>query len=216
MTEPFLQTLFPGQARVCGRKLPPLTLWRLQCLLAVGSPFLGMSPETPFTLADLLLALRVVSTPNRRAPNVRASWWDQAIWLLCRRNTRYLEHHSGLFVRYLSLHQIRPELWQCDDSSCRSLTAPYVLTQIVALMERGIGHEEAWNTAPGYATWLIAAAGERQSERVQFAHEDDEEHALAHDELDLRSEAEILAQAQADLPPEIFAQWVANRGTTIP
>lgn len=209
MSEPFFHVLFPGQARVCGRSLPPLTLWRLACLQAVRSPFLAASGD--FTLADLLCALRTVRTPNLTAPDLRPRWRDLLTLTLHRRSARYREKHGATFIQWLALHQIRPELWQAEDTSSREITAPLILSQVVALMDCGLTHAEAWNTSPGYASWLITAKAERDNDRVKFATDDDDEINRMCDELALRDEAEVLAQAKADLPPAVFERWLAAR-----
>lgn len=211
--ESFLQTLFPGRARVCVRLLPPLTLWRLACLQAIRSPFLDA--QATWTLKDLLIALRAVATPNMQPPDMRQTWRD--LWLLHRhgRSKAYLEAHAATFVQWLSLHQLRPEIWQPqgdDAAAARDITAPVLLSNVAALMELGMTHAEAWDTAPGYATWLILAHAERHNDRVQFA--DDSEDAEIDQmlsDLEKRDEAAIIAQAKADLPPAAFEKWLQQR-----
>ena len=211
--ESFLQTLFPGRARVCGRVLPPLTLWRLACLQAVRSPFLD--PQASWTLKDLLIALRAVCTPNLQPPDMRQTWRD--VWHLHRHglSKAYLEAHATTFVKYLSLHQLRPEMWQPegdDAAAARDITAPVLLSHVAALMELGMTHAEAWDTAPGYATWLILAHAERHNDRVQFTDaEQDKEIDQMLADLEKRDEAQIIAQAKADLPPAIFEKWIQQR-----
>ncbi|MBK8037698.1 MAG: hypothetical protein IPK22_11265 [Verrucomicrobiaceae bacterium] len=211
--ESFLQTLFPGRARVCGRRLPPLTLWRLACLQAIRSPFLNQ--EASWTLKDLLIALRAISTPNMQPPDMRQNWRD--LWLLHRhgKSKTYLEAQARVFVEWLALHQLRPEIWQPqgdDAAAAREITAPILLSNVAALMEIGMTHAEAWDTAPGYASWLILAHAERHNDRVQFADPDDDtqiDQMLA--DLEARDESAILAQAKADLPPAMFDKWLAAR-----
>lgn len=212
MSEPFQRTLFPGTAHICGRALPPLTFWRLACLQAIGSPFLGHDAETEVTLADLLLALRAVNTINLVPPDLRPSWRDRLLYRRRKSNRAWFEREATNFLQWLALHQLRPELWQNDDdSSVRSITAPLILTQIVGLMHAGLSHTEAWNTAPGYAAWLTTAAAERDTDRVRFATDDDTEFDHELDALDLRSESDIIAQARADLDPATFDRWLSLR-----
>ncbi|WP_395753321.1 hypothetical protein [Prosthecobacter sp.] len=212
MSEPFLRVLFPGQARVCGRTLPPLTLWRLACLQAIRSPFLSLdAEEATFTLADLLLAIRAVRTPNQTPPNLRPRIRDVFTLLRFRKSRTYRENHGTRFLDWLALHQLRPELWQNEDAEARCISAPLILTQVAGLMDCGMSHADAWDTAPGYSSWLITSHAERQSDRIQFVSDDDDEIARAIEEQELRSEAEILAQAKLDLPPEAFERWVSAR-----
>jgi len=215
MSEPFQRTLFPGTAVICGRALPPLTFWRLQCLQAISSPFLGASAETEVTLADLLLALRAVNTVNLVPPVLRPTLKDRWLYRRRKRNRAWFEHQAALFLQWLSLHQLRPELWQSEDNEGRAITAPLILSQIAGLMDAGMTHAEAWDTAPGYAAWLLTARAERDSDRVKFATEEDEEINRMCDELALRDESEIIAQAKLDLPPETFEAWLSAR-TALP
>jgi hypothetical protein len=216
MSEPFLRVLFPGQARICGRQLPPLTLWRIACLQAIRSPFLSVEAETgTFTLADLLLALRAVQARNMTPPNLRPHWRDVITLVLCRKSARYRQKHGSHFLQWLALHQLSPELWKNEDNDGRSLSAPFIISQIAALMETGMSHAEAWDTAPGYATWLLAASAERHTDRVQFTTEEDAAINEITAALDLQTEAEILAQAKANLPPAVFDRWVAARQSTL-
>jgi len=215
MSESFFRVLFPGQARVCGRKLPPLSLWRLACLQAIQSPFLQASAEGgTFTLADLLLAIRAVSTPNLTPPNLRPRLRDVFTLIRCRHRAHYREKHGAIFLKWLALHQLRPELWQNEDNEARDISAPLILSHIAGLMDAGLSHTEAWSSAPGYASWLLAAGAERESDRVKFHNEDDDEINRITAELDLRSEAEVLAQAKLDLPAAMFEKWVAARNQT--
>lgn len=217
MSETFLRVLFPGQARVCGRTLPPLTLWRLACLHAIQSPFLRARAESgTFTLADLLLAIRAVSTPNLTPPNLRPRIRDVVTLIRFRHHAAYREKHGAMFMQWLALHQLRPELWQNDDLEARDISAPLILSQVAGLMSCGLAHAEAWDSAPGYTSWLLSAHAERESDRIKFHTEEDDEINRLTEELDQRSEAEILAQAKLDLPPAAYEKWVAARSTQHP
>lgn len=211
MSESFQRTLFPGIAVICGRELPPLTFWRLGCLQAIGSPFLDPSPDAEVTLADLLLALRAVSTANLVPPDLRPTWRDRWLYRRRKKNRAWFESQASLFIDWLCLHQLRPELWHNEDSDQRRITAPLILSQICGLMECGFAHAEAWDTSPGYAGWLLAATAERQSDRVKFQTDDDDEINRMCDELAQRDESEIIAQARLDLAPETFEKWLGNR-----
>lgn len=211
MSEPFQRTLFPGTAVICGRELPPLSLWRLQCLQAIACPFLGLDAERRVTLADLLLAVRAVCTPNLVPPDLRPQWRDRWLYRRRKRSQAWFDAQAAAFLQWLSLHQIRPELWHCEDGEGRDITAPPILAQIAALMDCGLAHAEAWDTAPGYAAWLTTACAERQTDRVQFQTDEDDDINRMCDELALRDEAEILAQARADLPPAVFDRWLSAR-----
>jgi len=211
MSESFQRTLFPGTAIICGRALPPLTFWRLQCLQTIGSPFLASGADSQVTLLDLLLALRAVSTVNLVPPVLRPSLADRLRYLLRRRSRPYFERQAVLFMQWLSLHQLRPELWQHEQDDSRAITAPLILSQIAALMNAGMTHAEAWDTSPGYAAWLLTARAERESDRIKFATDDDDEINRMCDELALRDESEIIAQAKLDLPPATFEAWLSQR-----
>jgi len=215
MSEPFQRTLFPGTAVICGRALPPLTFWRLQCLQAIASPFLAPDADSQVTLADLLLALRAVNTVNLVPPVLRPTLKDRLLYRFRRRSRAYFEAQAALFLEWLSLHQLRPELWQSEDNEGRAITAPPILSHIAGLMDAGMTHAEAWDTAPGYAAWLLTARAERDSDRVKFATEEDEEINRMCDELALRDESEIIAQAKLDLAPATFDAWLSAR-TSLP
>lgn len=212
MSDQFLRILFPGQARVCGRALPPLTLWRLACLFAIQSPLLSGSRKSgTFTLSDLLLAVRAVSGRNQRSPSLRPKLRDIFTLIFWRKNKTYREKHGSAFVEWLAVHQLSPELWENEDSDNRQISAPFILSQVAGLMSLGMTHNEAWDTPPSYAKWLLAAHAERQTDRVKFYTEEDDEINMATAALDQKSEADIIAQAKADLAPEAFERWVSSR-----
>jgi len=214
MSEQFLRILFPGQARVCGRVLPQLTLWRLACLFAIQSPFLSVDKQSgTFTLSDLLLAVRTVKAHNQCAPALRPRFRDLLTLIFRRKNKAYREKHGSCFVEWLSLHQLPPELWENEDSDNRTISAPFILSQVAGLMGLGMTHAQAWDTSPGYAKWLLAAHAERQTDRVKFYNDDDDEINMATAALDQRTEAETLAQAKADLSPDAYERWLSARQT---
>ncbi len=215
MSDNFFSVLFPGHVRVCGRSLPPLTLYRISCLQVIGSPFLSSSAQG-FTLADLLLAIRCIRTPNQVAPNLRPSLRDLITLALHGRSAKYREHHGRNFLTYLSLHQLCPELWRNEDSQGRSISAPGVLSQIAGLMECGLTHSEAWATSPGYATWFLATAAERHTDRVRFFTPEDAEVNRQADEANRLTEEEWIAQAHRDLQPAMFKAWMAKRAKLTP
>lgn len=185
-------------------------MWRLACLFAIRSPFLS-GQSGSFTLSDLLVAVRAVSTGNQVTPQLRPRIRDVALLLMKRKNKKYREKHATCFVEWLSLHRLGPEFWENDDSDNRTLSAPFILSQVAGLMELGMSHAEAWNTSPGYAMWILGASGERKSDRVKFYNEEDDEINAITAALDQRNEAEILAQAKSDLPPDAYERWVSAR-----
>lgn len=214
MSEQFLRILFPGQARVCGRALPQLTLWRLACLFAIQSPFLSIDKQSgTFTLSDLLLAVRAVKARNQCAPSLRPRIRDLLTLIFRRKNKAYRDKHGSCFVEWLSLHQLPPELWENEGSENRTISAPFILSQVAGLMGLGMTHSEAWDTSPGYAKWLLAAHAERQTDRVRFFTEDDEEINRVTAALDERTEAETQTKYKADLPPAIYERWLSARQT---
>jgi len=212
MGDAFHRTLFPGTATVCGRELPPLTLWRLACLQAIASPFLSRDSKQRIDVPALLLALRAVATPNLEPPDLATRFRDRRDYWRYSRSQAKFEREAKTFVQWLCVHQLRPELWQNDDGdSGREITAPYILAQVASLMAAGMTHREAWDTSPGYADWLILAKGERESERIKFFSSEDEEINAQLAQAAPRTEAEIIAQAKADLPAKTFDRWLAAR-----
>lgn len=214
MSEQFLRILFPGQARVCGHVLPQLTLWHLACLFAIQSPFLSIDKQGgTFTLSDLLLAVRAVQAGNQRTPSLRPRIRDLLTLIFRRKNKAYREKHGVCFVEWLSLHQLSPKMWENEDDGNREISAPFILSQVAGLMSLGMSHSEAWNTSPGYAKWLLPAHAERQTDRVKFYTEEDDEINMVTAALDQRTESETLAQAKADLAPEAYERWLSARQT---
>lgn len=216
MSESFHRVLFPGTCHVLGRALPPLSLWSLSVLQAVGSPFLSLSADTAFTLADLQVAVRCAFTPALHTPYLKPSFRDR--WQHFRHGGKaaFVNQHGAAFIAWLAAHQRLPVLWRqerADDP--RFISAPLPLSQVAALMALGMSHLEAWSCSPGYATWLTLAHGERSTDSIRFVGEDIDEEAIEEEfaEEEARSEGEIIAQAKAELPPAIFEQWLSNRKT---
>jgi hypothetical protein len=205
--ESWYQTLFPGIAFVCGRTLKPLTLWRQACLEAINSPFLAADGDCTVTPKDLVVALRCVDTETLDPPDLEPTR-GCIKWLNALSASADTWHtHATAFVTYLQRHNTRPALWQRENDDGRMLTAPHSLTQVVALMKLGMSHKEAWSTSPGYATWLILAAAERETDRVRFERDDDT--VIIHKE-DM-TDAEEVETARQNLPRDMFERWLEAR-----
>jgi hypothetical protein len=203
--ERFYRTLFPGRVQVCGKMLPPLTLWRLAALQAIESPFVSGDPAAKITPADLTLAIRAVTCHNLQAPDLRPNFWAWRWTRKLDRNGKLWKQQAGLFVRWMAAHQLSPELWRDELREPRYITAPLVMSQVTALLKLGIQHDAAWNTSPGYAAWLTLTAAERESDGIKFA--DD----VIHDEPEQpQDEQAIREQAQRDLG-ERYNAWLAAR-----
>lgn len=213
MSESFYQTLFPGTCHVLGHALPPLSLWTLSVLQAVRSPFLSINAETEFTLSDLQIAVRCALTPTLQPPDLKPTLVDRWQHFLHSRSKRYLQEQATAFIAWLLVHQKIPGLWTREtDGDPRCISAPLELSQASALMALGMSHHEAWSCSPGYAFWLILAHDERGSDSIRFVDEDEDAEIEAElEEAEIRSEAEVLAQARADLPPAVFEKWLAAR-----
>ena len=213
MSDSFHRVLFPGTCHVLGHALPPLSLLSLSVLQAVGSPFLCLSAETPFTLGDLQAAVRCAFTPTLQTPQLKPSLRDRVQHFRYANNVAFRHEHAAAFMAWLHAHQRLPALWQIEsDSEPRFISAPLPLSQVAALMALGMTHVEAWSCSPGYAQWLILAHGERHSDSIRFADSDDETDIEAElDAIELQSESDILALAKSELPPAIFAQWLSAR-----
>lgn len=218
MSESFQHILFTGTCRVLGRDLPPLTLWSLSVLQAIQSPFLSLSTDTEFTLADLQVAVKCALTPALQPPNLkptRADWWHH---LRHRKSTKYLEQQAAAFVSWLLIHQKTPALWaQETEGTPRYISAPLELSYVSALMALGMTHAEAWSCSPAYAAWLTRAHDERTSDAIRFVDEEEDEQLAAElDEAELKNESDIIAQAREDLPPAAFERWLSARNTPTP
>jgi hypothetical protein len=217
MSESFHHVLFPGTCNVLGRDLPALSLWSLSVLQALGSPFLSLSADTEFTLGDLQVAVRCACASTLQPPQLKPRWRDR--WQH-RRHVRDLSHlkkHGAAFIAWLRAHQQIPALWQQEtQGDVRLISAPMALSQVTALMALGMTHHEAWSCSPGYASWIILAHRERSSDEIRFAEDDEEQDFEAELEAEeLRSEAEIIAQAKAELPPAFFERWLSARNANL-
>lgn len=203
--ERFYRTLFPGRVQVCGVSLPPLTLWRLAALQAIDSPFLSGDPKTRITPADLTLAVAAVRCLNMQPPNLRpglrAFWWTRKM----NRSRKVWKAQARLFIQYLRAHQIGPELWRDELREPRYITAPLVMSQVAGLVELGIDHRQAWDTSPGYASWLLLTAAERKCDGIKFAADEEPDAPPM-----LTDETAIREQAKRDLGRH-FPAWLEAR-----
>lgn len=203
--ERFFRTLFPGTVTVCGVELPPLTLWRLAALQAVQSPFVASDPRTVITPADLTFALQIARCGNMQAPDIK---WSFKAWKWTRKmqkNGLLFRQQARLFVEWMKVHQLTPELWRDELHEPRYITAPLVMSHVAGLLQLGINHEDAWNMSPGYAAWLILAGAERENNSIKFADDKPMERINKP-----RTESEIIEQAQRELGKG-FASWYAAR-----
>jgi len=206
-TERYAKTLFPGIARVCGIDLPRLTLWRVEALRAIESKFLSLDGSTVITPADLTLAIRCLDCKYPNTPELRPTWHLKRWHWRMKRNKALFVAECEKFVEYLTTFSIRPELWRQEDAKAfRPISAPNGLYQIASLLEIGLTHNEAWETSPAYAQWLITTHAEKQSDKVRFVREEDS--IIEHDEE--LTEEQILAIAKADLGDK-FDEWLAAR-----
>lgn len=213
MHDRFWHTLFPPRAVICGRSLPPLTLWRLAALQALDSPFLSPDPARMVTPGDLCLALRIAATPNLQAPDLRPRWLDARLRRRLERHRAEFHMEAAAFLEWLRVHQLMPELWRSELHEPRHITAPLVMSQVAGLLSLGIPHAQAWDMTPGYAAWLTLTAAEREHEGIKFFDEEEAAASIADlPDLDAMSEEDILAQARADLGPA-FEAWHAARRT---
>jgi len=221
MSDTFHHVLFPGTVTVLGIPLPPLSLWSLSVLQAIGSPFVASDAGTParnddFTLADLQVAVRCACAPLLKQPDLRPRLRDRWLWHRKHRSQPYLQAQAARFCAWLATHQRSPVLWAQENAEDRYLTAPLVLSTVAALMDLGMTHSEAWSCSPGYARWLILAKAERESNAVRFATDDDTDNQPddeLFDAFEQLSESDLIAQARADLPPETFAAWLKARSS---
>ena len=203
--ERFFRTLFPGRATVCGVELPPLTLWRLAALQAVQSPFVANDPQTIVTPSALTLAVQIARCRNMEAADIR---WSYKAWKWTRKmqkNPLLFRQQARLFVEWLKVHQLTPELWRDELNDPRYITAPLVMSHVSGLLQLGLRHEEAWNTSPGFAAWLLLSAAERENNSIKFA--DEETEFLPCERM---SEQEIIAQAKRELGKG-FSAWYSAR-----
>ncbi len=121
------------------------------------------------------------------------------------KNPLLFRQQARLFVEWLKVHQLSPELWRDEIHEPRLITAPLVMSQVSGLLQIGLTHEESWNTSPGFASWLLLSAAERENNSIKFA---DEEPTLI--AAPTMSEHEIIAQAKRELGKS-FAAWYSAR-----
>jgi len=213
MSEPFFRHLFPPQYRVLGHVLPPLSLWHLAALEAIGSPLLASEPGHTAELGDLQAAIRICLTRWPDQPDLRPTlrdWWQQ---FLHRKDRRYLRDHAEAFHAYLQIHTTPPELWKGEGEIPRLISAPSVLSRVAGLSELpAFTLNDIWNNVtPGYAYWHLCAIAERDpSLSVRFAREEDEEESDLPD-LEQQSDEELYQLALRELGKDRADCWLAAR-----
>lgn len=203
--ERFFRALFPGRVTVCGKTLPQLSLWRLSALQAVQSPFVCGNAETMVTPSDLTLAVQIVTCGNMQPPDMRPGFWAWRWTRKMQKNPVLWHQQARLFVFWLQSHQLSPELWRDELREPRYITAPLVMSQVAGLVKLGIPHAEAWDTSPGYASWLLLTAAERECDGIKFAGDEPPEMPPP-----LNDEAAIREQAKKDLGRN-FPAWLDAR-----
>lgn len=203
--ERFFRTLFPGRATVCGVALPPLSLWRLAALQAIGSPFIASNPKTRITPPDLTLAVQAVTCGNMEPPDLRPNWRSRRWTRKMGKNLALWHSQATAFAAWLNAHQMTPELWRDELREPRYITAPLVMSQVAGLVKLGIPHAEAWDTSPGYAAWLLLTAAERECDGIKFASDSEPEVPPIP-----TNEDEIREQAKRDLGRN-YQAWLAAR-----
>ncbi len=213
MCEPFFRLLFPPRYRVLGYELPPLSLWHVAALEAIGSPLLSPHGETRIELGDLQAAVRICQTRWPDQPDMRprlVDWWQQ---LRHKTSLRYLRTHAEAFHAYFALHCTPPELWE-DEGVPRLLTAPSILSRVAGLAALpAFTLDSIWNdVTPGYALWLLCAKAERETGNVRFVTEEDaEDDANPQPHLETRPDAELYEIAKRELGEAAANTWLAAR-----
>lgn len=212
MREPFFLHLFPPQFSVLGRALPPLSLWHLAALEAIGSPLILQRPGSTIELGDLQAAVQVCLTRWPDQPQLKPRLRDWLQQVVYRRNERYLRQHAEAFDAYLNLHCRPPELREKLNEVPRRITAPSVLSRVAGLMAfPSFTLSNIWNdVTPGYALWLLCAASERETGQLSFITEEDDELSAPPD-LNDRPDEELYAIALEQLGKEQADAWLAAR-----
>jgi hypothetical protein len=166
------ETVFHGRHVVLGRRLRPLTYFHQFALAAIGSAF--VDPAREVTYAELALAVAICSRTRPQICSYLARpkrWRDRAAsWLSTRIFARHYLGELAAFHAYLRDHHAPPEFFTSDKT--RVCKTPWPLPQIARLMHHGhMTLDEAWDSHPGFAAWLIPALQEAAGHEVNIISE---------------------------------------------
>lgn len=196
--ESYYHALLAPEAKICGTRLGNYTLWHHALLSALGSPFLDA--EGTVDAPDLLLAVQVCRPRWPRRPRTRISA-HSVLWRRLLRNRDRLHYHAAAFGGWLDAHMAGPMFFRDTTKTGGGLSAPETLGLVYGLTSLAkISQEEAWETSPGLAQYILGAVAELKGAELTFA--DPEELTDEAAPRPLTERAEVQARAEIDLGPE--------------
>lgn len=175
MDDRFLTAFFPGEARVCGRKLKNFSAYHYLILTAIRSPFLGhgerIAPE------DLLIASKACSKRFESSfivPKLSASFQDLIWKARLRHNPELFQTECERFADLISAHSSHPKFWEVitGGQETRPLTGPRILIVVCNVIRRcNISLDQAWNMSFGQLQWINAEMDELEGSERRFLDE---------------------------------------------
>jgi hypothetical protein len=163
-------TILPPTLEVCGRRLLPFCLRHRVALEAIDSPVLETSK--PLSVADLILAVRVLSTTDTKSlpskPSLREKWWAARL----RYNEELYIQEVAKLLLYFEAQSLWPRFWE-KQTKAKDNGVPWPLAIVANLMRNGCSFEDAWTMPESEAVWLHIAHITSAGANVQIVSDDE-------------------------------------------
>lgn len=185
-----------------------MTPWHVTQLEAIGSPVMGDGRINP---QEMLLFLTIAQTqwPNR-ADDLRPKMRD--VWHAIRMKRRNVFMKNVMILKeWMAAQLSTPRLWKDDQSTnvSGSLSSPPMLSIVTTMMSKfNMTRSEAWNMRLSEARWYDTCRAEMEGIDVKIAYDNEEEII---DELEGKTESEIIAIIKDQLGEGDFKKWLASR-----
>lgn len=166
MDERFLRAWFSRPRRVLERELKPFSLAHRLVLEAIGSPL--VAGGAPFTMADLLVAVRICSAADPFAPLPAPTWLDRVRFWRGSFAPAWFRRQSEAFVAYMDDHASLPRFWQRSGEFTAKESVPWTLEIASALLRHtSLSERAVWMMPIGRAFWYYTALRRQEGADVE-------------------------------------------------
>ena len=157
MNDKLIEAFFDAPHTVLKRRLKPFTL-RHAFVLSAGDNFIIEDGDP--SVGDLYQAVEVCSRDSKyffsdKAPSFIQRWWHEK---RCKKLDILTEFES--FQAYLEDYMAGPSVWSKDEGGGKGSKCNWIISTVVSLMKLGMTKDDAFDTPPGQAMWLLVSAME--------------------------------------------------------